>query len=172
MNEVIYAKTLYDERCPGRVRRPSAALARPSIQRNMVHQMKELARRDLLALVLLVMFSLTGCSGGDTAESVSREIVANMKEMGAILNGITDEASAKAAVPKIEALRAKMRDAGQRAKKVPKIDSATEQKIGESMQAGVMEAMASIVAAQEKLSARPELLAIIEPAMKNMEDDL
>jgi hypothetical protein len=125
----------------------------------------------LLLMIVLAATFLAGCSG-DTAESVSKEMVANMKEMGVILNGITDEASAKAAVPKIEAVRAKMRDCGQRAKKVPKIDVATEQKIGESMQAGMMEAMGTIMAAQQKLAERPELMAIIEPAMRNMEDDL
>jgi surfactin synthase thioesterase subunit len=103
---------------------------------------------------------------------VSKEITANMKEMGVILNGITDEASAKAAVPKIEALRAKMRDAGKRAKNVPKIDAATEKKIEETNEKAMGEAMESIGAAQQKLMAHPELLAIIEPAMQNMQDDL
>jgi hypothetical protein len=122
-------------------------------------------------IIVLAAFMLTSC-GGDTAESVSKEMVANMKGMGVILTGITDEASAKSAVPKIEAVRAKMRDAGQRAKKVPKIDAATEQKIALASQQGMMEAMAAIGAAQERLMSQPALLAIIEPAMQNMESDL
>lgn len=114
---------------------------------------------------------LVGC-GGDTAESVSKEMIANLKEMATIMSGITDEASAKAAVPKIEAVRVKMRDAGKRAQNVPKIDSATEKKISDAMEAAAMEAMKTIGAAQERLMARPELMAIIEPALQNMEDDL
>jgi hypothetical protein len=133
-------------------------------------------RTTAFAIIVLAISLLTACggagAGGDTAERVSEEMVANMKEMAAILTGITDEASAKAAVPKIEAVRAKMRDCGQRAKNVPKIDAATEKRIGESMQAGMQEAMASIAAAHQRLVAQPELVAIIEPAMQNMEDDL
>lgn len=130
-------------------------------------------RNTAFAIIVLAASMLAGCSGGgDTAESVSKEIVANMKEMGAILTGITDEASAKAAVPKIDAVRAKMRDAGQRAKKVPKIDAATEQKIANDTQQGMGEAMAAISAAQQRLITKPELMAIIEPALQNMDGDL
>lgn len=130
-------------------------------------------RKAAFAIVVLALTFLASCgSGGDTAESVSKEIAANMKEMGVILNGITDEASAKAAVPKIEALRVKMRDCRDRAKKVPQIDAATEKKIGEANQKAMADAMASIGAAQQKLMAHPELIAIIEPAMQNMDGDL
>ena len=128
-------------------------------------------RKTTFAIVVLAAFVLTSC-GGDTAESVSKDMVANMKEMGTILSGITDEASAKAAVPKIEALRVKMRECGQRAKNVLKPDAATEQKIEEAMRSGMQEAMMSIGVAQERLMSRPELMAIIEPAMQNMDQDL
>ena len=131
-------------------------------------------RKAAFVIVVLAVAGFVGCSGsgGDTAESVSKEIVANMKEMGVILTGITDEASAKAAVPKIEAVRGKMRDAGKRAKTVPKIDAATEKRIADATQRDMAEAMESIGAARERLMARPELIAIIEPAMQNMQDDL
>jgi surfactin synthase thioesterase subunit len=130
-------------------------------------------RKIALAITVLMVSFLAGCSGGgDSAESVAKEITANITEMGVILTGITDEASAKAAVPRIEALRAKMRDAGKRAKGVPKINAATEKKIGETNQKAMAQAMQSIGAAQQRLMARPELIKIIEPAMRNMENDL
>lgn len=129
-------------------------------------------RASVFTILVLLISVMASCSGGDTAESVSKEIVANLKEMGVILTGVTDEASAKAAVPKIEALREKMRDAAKRAKSVPKIDAATEEKIGASMQAGMQEAMTSIATAQQRLMSQPELMAIIEPALQNMENDM
>lgn len=130
-------------------------------------------RKTAFGMIILLISALAGCGGGgDTAESVSKEIAANMKEMGEILTGITDEASAKAAVPKIEAVRAKMRDAGKRAKSVPKIDAATEKRIEEASRQSMTEAMESIGAAKARLMSRPELLEIIEPAMQNMQDDL
>lgn len=124
------------------------------------------------SLVIMVALLASGCSGGDTAESVAKDMVANMKEMGSILTSVTDEASAKAALPKIDAVRAKMRDCATRAKAAPKIDGATEAKINEMMQAGMTEAMGSIVAAQQRLAGQPELMAILQPALEGMENDL
>lgn len=129
-------------------------------------------RKSAIALMVLMAVALTGCGGGDTAESVAKDMLTNLKEMGAILTSVTDEASAEAAVPKIEALRASMRDCAARAKKVPKIDAAQEAKIDQMMQAGMMEAMQSIGTAQERLASKPELMAIIQPAMEGMDSDL
>jgi hypothetical protein len=130
-------------------------------------------KKAAMGMVVLAMCVLAGCgSKGDTAESVSKEIVANFQELGAILEGVTDEASAKAAVPKIEAVRAKMRDAARRAKTVPKIDAETEKKIAESTEKDMMAAIETIGAAKARLSAQPELVAILEPAMQNMETDM
>ena len=123
-------------------------------------------------IIVLVAFILTGCGGAETADSIAKDMVANMKEMGAILASVTDEASAKAAVPKIEAVRAKMRDCAKRAKAAPKIDAATEAKLNETMQAGMTEAMTSLGAAQQRLAGQPELMAILAPAMQGMENDL
>ncbi|MCL4209341.1 MAG: hypothetical protein HRU76_00655 [Phycisphaeraceae bacterium] len=128
-------------------------------------------RYATFAVTLLLASLLVGC-GGDSAEAVSKDMVANMKEMASILTGITDEASAKAAVPRIEAVRAKMQECGRRAKEVPPIDAATEQRIAKMFEKEMGEAMQSIFAAQQRLMAKPELLAIIAPAMENMEDDL
>jgi len=128
-------------------------------------------RKTAFAMIVLAVFLLTGCSG-DTPEKLGQDMVANMKEMGAILTSITDEASAKAAVPKIDAVRSKMRGCRDRAKKMPMPDAASEAKFNESMQTGMMEAMTAIGTAQARLANQPELLAIIEPAMQGMENDL
>ncbi len=124
-----------------------------------------------MLMIVLIATALTGC-GGETAEDVAKDMAANMKEMAAILNGVTDEASAKAAVPKIDAVRAKMRDCAKRAKAAPKIDAATEAKINATMQATMTEAMASFATSQQRLASKPELLEIIGPAMQGMENDL
>jgi hypothetical protein len=129
-------------------------------------------RKTAFGIIVLTLFLLTSCGNGDTAENVARDMVANFKEMGAILTSVTDEASAKAAVPKIDAVRAKMRDCAKRAKAAPKIDSATEAKINEMLQTGAMEAMTTVAAAKQRLMTQPELMAIIEPAMRGMENDL
>ena len=128
-------------------------------------------RKLSIAIIMLASFVLTGC-GGDSAENVAKDMVANLNEMASILTSVTDEASAKAAVPKIEAVREKMRECAKRAKAVGKVDAATETKINEMMQAGMTQAMQSIAVAQERLAAQPQLMAIIQPAMQGMENDL
>ncbi|HWB20051.1 MAG TPA: hypothetical protein VG711_07115 [Phycisphaerales bacterium] len=128
--------------------------------------MKQLA---LVAIMISLSF-LTGC-GGDTPESISKEMSANMKEMAAILTGVNDEASAKAAVSKINAVREKMRSCRDRAKGL-KVDAETEKRIEQNMAKEMSETMTSLAAAQQKLAAHPELMSIIEPALQNMADDL
>jgi len=130
-----------------------------------------------LTFIVLALSFLTGCSGGggagtDTAEVIAKDMIANMKEMGAIMNSITDEASAKAAVPKIDAVRAKMRGCRDRAQKAPKLSGAEEQKFNAQMESGMQEAMAVLGPARARLMTQPELMAIIEPALQGMEDDL
>ena len=76
-----------------------------------------------MTLMLVLLLSLVGAcskSDGDTAEKVFADMTANMQELSTILTGVTDEASAKAAVPKIDAVRAKMRDCARRARAVPR----------------------------------------------------
>lgn len=126
-----------------------------------------------LLLMLALALSLVACGGGgDSAEKVFADMTANMQEMSAIMAGVTDEASAKAAVPRIEAVRAKMRDCARRARAVPKIDAATEQRINEASQAVQRDVMPKLLEARQRLESRPELMAILAPALQGMENDL
>ena len=99
-------------------------------------------------------------------------MTASMQELSTILTGVTDEASAKAAVPKIDAVRAKMRDCARRARAVPRPDAATEQRINEASLAVQRDIMPAVFAARQRLDARPELMAILAPALQGMENDL
>lgn len=121
-------------------------------------------------LVLLVATILVGC-GGDTPASISKDIMANFNTMADIFESVKDEASAKAALPKIEAVRKNMRDVASRAKNV-KASPADEKALQESMGKEMMTVMGRLGAAKEKLDAKPELLKILEPALKGMENDM
>lgn len=129
-------------------------------------------------MMLMLMLALTvphagGCGrGGDSAESVFADMTANLREMSEILTSVTDEASAKAAVPRIEAVRAKMRDCARRARAVRRPDAATEKRLDEAMLAVQREVMPAIADARQRLMAQPPLMAILAPALQGMENDL
>ena len=130
--------------------------------------------KTMLLMLALVLSLVCGCSsgGGDTAEKVFADMTANMQEMSAILTGVTDEASAKAAVPKIAAVRAKMRDCAKRARAVPRPDAETEKRLNEASQAMQREVMPKMLEARQRLETQPELMAILAPALQGMENDL
>ena len=122
-------------------------------------------------IILLAAVVLVGCGGGDTPQSLSKEMMGNLNIMADILEGIHDEASAKDAVPKIDAVRASMRDIAKRSKGV-KTDAATDKAISESMAKEMPAAQGRIAAAMGKLVGQPEVMAILQPAMTGMENDL
>ena len=131
-------------------------------------------RRLLTTMLVLALVLVGGCrdSGGDTGDKLFADMSANMREMAAILTAVTDEASAHAAVPKIAAVREKMRDCARRARDLPRTDAATEQRMNESMQAVMADVMPQIAAAHARLAEQPELMAILAPALEGMENDL
>ncbi|TNJ32928.1 hypothetical protein [Arenimonas terrae] len=129
----------------------------------------------LMMVVLVLALALVGgCgpSGGDTGDKLFADMSANMREMASILDSVTDEASARAAVPKIDAVREKMRDCARRARALPRPDAATEQRHNEQMQAVMQEVMPKIAGAHARFAEKPELMAILGPALEGMENDL
>jgi hypothetical protein len=130
--------------------------------------------KTMMLVLALVLSVASGCSrgSGDTAEKVFADMTTNMQEMAAILDSVADEATAKAAVPRIDAVRAKMRDCARRARTVPRPDAATEQRINAAAETVQREVMPALMATRRRLEARPELMAILAPALQGMENDL
>jgi hypothetical protein len=104
----------------------------------------------------------------DTPDTIKADIMANMKSMTAIFDGVTDEASAKAALPKIQAVRENMRGVAARARKVKVSDA-------EKKMQPTKEEIATMTALQEaiaKLREKPALMEILAPALEGMENDM
>ena len=131
-------------------------------------------RRLLTTMLVLALVLVGGCrdSGGDTGDKLFADMSANMREMAAILTAVTDEASAHAAVPKIAAVREKMRDCARRARELPRPDPETEKRQNEEMQVVMAEVMPAIGAAHARFAEKPELMTILAPALEGMENDL
>ena len=125
-------------------------------------------------VLVLALFLVGGCAenGSDAGDKLFADMSANLRELADILTSVTDEASATAAVPRIEAVREKMRDCARRARDMPRPDAATEARQNEAMQALMAEVMPKIASAQARLAERPELMAILAPALQGMENDL
>ena len=131
-------------------------------------------KKLMLMVVVLALALLGACAdaGGDSGDKLMADMSANLREMAAILTSVTDEASAHAAVPKIEAVREKMRDCARRARELPAPDAETEARHTAAMQALMEEVMPQIAEAQSRFAQRPELMAILAPALQGMENDL
>jgi hypothetical protein len=127
-----------------------------------------------LFMLVLALCLVGGCgeSSSDAGDRLFADMSANMREMSAILTSVTDEASARAAVPRIDAVRESMRDCARRARALPRPDAATEQRQNEAMQQLMAEVMPEMAKAQARLAERPELMEILAPALQGMENDL
>ncbi len=127
-------------------------------------------RKITSCLIVLAAFLSVGC-GGDTPESISKEIMANFGKLADILESVTDEASAKAAVPKIEAVRASMREIAGRAKNV-KTNPATDKLLEDSMSKEMVGYQTRLGTAMGKIMTKPEVVKILEKALEGMENDM
>ena len=131
-------------------------------------------KKLMMVWLVMVLALAAGCTsaGSDESDKLFADMSANLRELADILTSVTDEASATAAVPRIEAVREKMRDCARRARDMPRPDAATEARQNEAMQALMAEVMPKIASAQARLADRPELMAILAPALQGMENDL
>jgi hypothetical protein len=55
---------------------------------------------------------------------------------------------------------------------VPRPDAATEQRLNAAAEAVQRDVMPALMATRQRLEARPELMAILAPALQGMENDL
>lgn len=104
----------------------------------------------------------------DTPETIKADIMANMKTMTAIMEGITDETSAKAAIPKIQEVRANMRAVAARARKVKATDAEMKMQPTKEEMAIVQKLQES----QQKVAGKQGLMEILAPALEGIENDM
>ena len=81
-------------------------------------------------ILLFVLVLIVGCAT-DTHESTIKEMISTFDEMTEIIEGITDESSADAAIGKLEKISKKMGDIKTRLDKLGDPDEATKKDIAE-----------------------------------------
>ena len=81
-------------------------------------------------ILLIVLVLIVGCAR-DTHESTIIEMISTFDEMTEIIEGVTDESSADAAIVKLEKISKKMGDIKTRVEKLGDPDEATKKDLAE-----------------------------------------
>ena len=84
-----------------------------------------------LCLALCVTIAAAGCDSKSGHEAVADQMVAKMQEMVDVVKGITDEQSAKAAKPKMQALKKDVDELKAKADKMGPAPAAAERRMKE-----------------------------------------
>ncbi len=118
------------------------------------------------ACAVMICISLTGCKTDH--ESVMKDSISKMKELVSILKGVTDEASAKAAGPKIEAVSADMKKLQEDAKKLGDPPKDKQDELMKKYASELASVQADMMKESTRIAMNPKLSTILEPSMKNL----
>jgi hypothetical protein len=99
-----------------------------------------------MGIALVVLSALAGCSGGGGAESLMNEQIKTMNELSGVLEGIKDDASADAAVPKLEKLALQIKELDKKGKDI-KVSADEKKKLEEKFKGQLEEAVKRLMAA-------------------------
>ena len=122
-----------------------------------------------LALALLIVCGFSGCGGANTPDDVMKATIDNMKELGSIMEGIKDEASGEAAIPKVEAVAKRMKELKEKMKSF-KLSDEEMKKLGEKYLKDLMEVGLKMMAPQMKAKlAAPNAMKKIDALMKDVQ---
>jgi hypothetical protein len=129
----------------------------------MVHggTMKKITAGWIGAALLLVS---AGC--GDSRDAVMADSIAAMKEMGTIMKGITDEASAMAAEPKVDALVKKMEQIARRGQALATPTKEQVEALTNKYRSDMQEAMTSMMPEVMRMMTNPKLATYYQSLMQ------
>jgi cytochrome c556 len=106
--------------------------------------------------------------GKDTFENVIKEMIPNVKDLGKVLESITDEKSAKTATPKMVAIAKKLLDSRQRMMKLGKPSEADEEAIKTKYLPDLMPAQQKVSEEVKRLSESDYGKGVIDALKKAM----
>jgi hypothetical protein len=126
---------------------------------------QEGSMRNLSVMAALaVCMLLVGCKR--THEDVAKDMISCMKDLTAALKDVKDEASAKAAVPKITAIRDRMLKIDEETKKMGEPPAAEKEQLTKKYESQMDEVGKAFFAEMTRVASDPKLA----PAMKALED--
>lgn len=113
-----------------------------------------------MASIIACLFLLPGCK--DSQESLFQELLATINQMTSTLEGVTDEASAKAAQPKMQKLMDKMPSLQKRAEALPKPNDSEKTELRRKYEAQTQEAMLKFAKEMMRVALNPKLNAAVK----------
>lgn len=130
-----------------------------------------LIRKSLgIVTMLAVAITLTGC-GGDTHESLMKEMIGQMKAMVDAMKSVKDKESATAQVSAFKAIGDKMKDIKTRVDKLPKLSTAEENTLQEKLKGEMEPIMKDLMTETFRVAALgPEVQAELQSAMESLKD--
>jgi hypothetical protein len=132
-----------------------------------IHTMNTSIRTRIAAatLALTMPIALVSC-GGDSPEKITADSIALMGKLGDALGGITDKASAEAAVEKVKALTSEIKDLKARMDKVGKPSAEVEKQLEEKFKPQLEAAQKKMMEGFTKAAAAgPEAMQSLQSAM-------
>jgi hypothetical protein len=120
--------------------------------------------RSGLPLALLAGL-LAGCGAGDTHDQIMADQLAGIKELNVILEGVTDEASAKAAAPQVDAWVGRMKGLKQRSEALAPPSPEEERVLKEKYEPQMKELMASFGPNMMRIAFNPSLAAHLQKSL-------
>ena len=121
--------------------------------------------RTLIAVVTCVL--LVGCGKRDTREAVADEMVALINEMNAVLDGVRDEPSAKAAAPKLKMIGDQFEALGARMDALGKATETESAAMEKYVRDRASEPTKKVMANMMRIGLNPKLRPHLDDAMKS-----
>lgn len=121
-----------------------------------------------LSTAVLALFALlaVACGGSiDSQEDAMEASMDVMEDMAAVLEGVTDKASADAAIPEIEALGERLSEISKQKAKLPEPTAEEMEALQKEYMPKVGESMGKVMQQIMKLAQYPELGRAVDKAM-------
>jgi hypothetical protein len=119
----------------------------------------------VLAVSTFVLCVSSGCDSKPTHESVLKDSIAKLKEVATILEGVTDEASAQAAKPKLQAISTQLKELKTKMDQLPKPSADEEKRLKEKYEPQMKEMMPKLMAQMMRVAMDPKLGPIIKDSL-------
>ena len=107
-----------------------------------------------ILLIILPLLLIVGCAT-DTHESLMKDMISTFDEIAEIMEAVTDDPSADAAISKLKKISKKMRDVKTRTEELGDLDEATQKDLAEKYESQMKKAFGRYIKAVGGMILKP-----------------